>query len=118
MPTSRSGSPLSQPRWTEQIARAALAALEQSGMSVRVFSEEHGLDPQRLYSWRRRLGEAERTTFQEMVLRHPSSMSATDSSDAAFEVVLPGGVVVRVPPRFDVTAFEHLLAVLARLRAC
>ena len=118
MPTSRSGSPFTQPRWTEQIARAALAALEQSGMSVRVFSEVHGIDPQRLYSWRRRLGKAELTTFQELVVRHPSAMLATDSSDAAFEVVLPGGVVVRVPPRFDVTAFEHLLAVLARLRAC
>ncbi len=55
MLTKSPSSPFNRPRWTEQDARAALAALERSGKSVRVFAAEQGLDPQRLYMWRRRL---------------------------------------------------------------
>jgi hypothetical protein len=45
-------------RWTEQDARNALAAVRRSVKSVSVFAAERGLDAQRVYSWRRRLGEA------------------------------------------------------------
>jgi transposase-like protein len=117
MPSPRRSSPFSRPRWTEQDARAALAALEQSGQSVRVFAEGHGLDPQRLYVWRRRLGKAEPTTFRELIVR-PSLPVAAEECGARFELVLPSGVVLRVPSRFDVSALERLLAVLAEARAC
>src|ERR1700722_2069442 len=69
MPTKAVASPFSRPRWTEQDARGARAALQRSGKSVRAFSTEHGLDPQRLYSWKRRLGGAEPSTFQEVIVR-------------------------------------------------
>jgi len=59
MPTSRFDSLLSRPRWTREDAREVVAALERSGKSVSVFAADHGLDPQRLYLWRRRLGAAE-----------------------------------------------------------
>jgi hypothetical protein len=55
------------PRWTERDAREVLGALGRSGKTVSVFSAEHGIDPQRVYGWRRRLGGAEGTTFQETV---------------------------------------------------
>lgn len=55
MLTKSPSSPFNRPRWTEQDARAALAALERSGKSVGVFAAEQGLDPQGLYMWRRRL---------------------------------------------------------------
>ena len=104
-----------RPRWTEQEARAALAALERSRKPVSVFAAEHGLDPQRLYSWRRRLGRAKPTTFQELIVR-PARISITDG-DAPFEVVLPSSVVVRVPASFNARALERLLEVL-RTGAC
>ncbi len=100
-------SPFDRPRWTEQDARVALAALERSGKSVSVFAAEHGLDPQRLYMWRRRLAGGERTTFQEVIVG--PSLAAS-----AFEVVLTSGVVVRVPSSFDGDALARLLEVLAR----
>ena len=109
-------SPFDRLRWTEQDARNALAALDRSGKTVSVFAAEHGLDPQRLYSWRRRLGEAERTTFQELIVRPAARISFTDG-DAPFEVVLPSGVVVRVPASFNSAALERLLEVL-RVGAC
>jgi transposase-like protein len=85
-----------------------LAALAQSGKSVAVFAAEHGIDAQRLYAWRRRLGEAEPTTLQELIVRPSSGVSV----DSPFEIVLPSGVVVRVPTSFDAPALERLLSVL------
>jgi transposase-like protein len=95
MPTRDPRSPFNRPRWTEQEARDAIAALERSGKPVSVFAAEHGLDAQRLYAWRRRLGGAEATTFRELVVRRPSQIAIVDG-DGTFEIVLPSGVVVRV----------------------
>ena len=69
-------SPFNRPRWTEQEARAALAALERSRKPLSVFAAEHGLDPQRLYSWRRRLGGAEPTTFRELIVGSSATVSS------------------------------------------
>jgi hypothetical protein len=105
-------SPFDRPRWTERDARAALAALERSGKPVRVFAEEHGLDPQQLYAWRRRVAGGDGTTFRELVVR-PSS-PPTHGDGAPFEIVLPSGTVVRVPASFDGAALARLLDVVAR----
>jgi transposase-like protein len=107
MLTKRLSSPFNRPRWTEEEAREALAALELSGRPVSVFAAEHGLDPQRLYAWRRRLARGEPTTFRELIVRSPPAA-------AFFEVVLASGVVVRVPSSFDAEALARLLDVLAR----
>ena len=109
-------SPFHRRRWTAQDARSALAALERSGKAVAVFAAEHGIDPQRLYAWRRRLGGAEPTTFQELIVRPSPRISLTESA-AAFELALPSGVVVRVPASFDASALDRLLGVLER-RVC
>lgn len=116
MPTEPLTSPFARPRWTEQDARGALAALRRSGKSVRAFAMEHGLVPQRLYSWKRRLGGAEPTTFQEVVVRSAPRISLVDGH-APFEVVLPSGVIVRVPASFDAGGLERVLEVL-RTSAC
>jgi transposase-like protein len=114
MPTPRSGSRFDRPRWTREDAREVISALERSGKPVSVFAAEHGLDPQRVYLWRRRLGAAEPTTFEEIVVR-PS----TGRLDAApFEIVLANGEIVRVPPSFEASALARLLDVLGQTRSC
>lgn len=118
MPTTRPASPFARRRWTPEDAREVIAALDRSGKSVSVFAAEHGLDPQRVYLWRRRLGKAEPTTFQEIVVRPSSPMSGGKRDATAFEVALPSGDVVRVPASFDEEALARLLDVLARVRAC
>jgi transposase-like protein len=45
-------------RWTVEVAREALAAQQRSGLSVHAYARREGLDPQRLYFWRRRLGDS------------------------------------------------------------
>jgi|SRR5579872_3469771 len=123
MPTRAHASPFNRPRWTEQDAREVIAALERSGESVGAFAATHGLDPQRVYLWRRRLGGrglggAEPTTFRELIVRPRETGASLDAPGAAFEIVLASGDVVRVPPSFDATALARLLDVLGRARAC
>jgi transposase-like protein len=117
MPTKTPSSLFDRPRWTEQDGRDALAALQRSGKTVGVFAAEHGLDPQRLYSWRRRLGGAEHTAFQELIVR-PSARVAVADGSAPFELVLASGVVVRVPPSFDTAALQRLLEVVRQAEVC
>lgn len=120
MPT-RVRSPFDRPRWTEEDARIVLAAQQQSGKPVRAFAEEHGLDPQRLYLWRRRFAAVaggDITTFQELTVRPSSVRLGLESDTRAFEIVLGSGVVIRVPPSFDTAALVRLLEVLAQARAC
>ena len=111
----RHGHPFDRPRWTEADARVVLDALARSGQSVREFAERHHLDPQRVYLWRRRVAGGDRTTFREVVLR-PASMALAES--AAFELRLPSGVRVRVPPSFDAAALTRLLEVVGRTHPC
>ena len=117
MTTSRRISPFNRPRWNAEDAREVLDALELSGQSVSVFAAEHGLDAQRVYLWRRRLGaRAERTSFQELVVR-PAAVRPV-GTQGWFELVLSSGTVVRVPALFDAAALAQLLAVLVRSGAC
>jgi transposase-like protein len=111
MPKSQFDSLLSRPRWAPEDAREVIAALERSDKPVSTFAADHGLDPQRVYAWRRRLGGAERTTFQELVVRPPLDA-------APFEVALTSGDIVRVPPSFDAAALARLLDVMLKARAC
>jgi transposase len=105
-------------RWSEPEARVVLGVLERSGKSVRAFSEEHGLDPQRLYAWRRRVAGGDPITFQEVTIRPGRSAASHDTPAGAFEIALASGTVIRVPPAFDAAALAQLLDVLERPRAC
>jgi transposase-like protein len=112
MPRSHAISPFTRPRWSEADAREVIEALARSGKPVSVFAAEHGLDPQRVYLWRRRLGaSAERTTFQELVVR-------ASTAKAPFEVTLASGTAIRVPCVFDGEDLVRLLDALVRAGAC
>ena len=117
-PTTQVESVFNRPRWTESDAREVLAALDRSGKPVSVFAAEHGIDAQRVYLWRRRLGGAERTTFQEVIVHRPEQRLASDAEGGAFEIALTSGIVVRGARSFDPSALARLLEVLAQVRAC
>jgi hypothetical protein len=106
---------LARARWTADDARAVLAALDRSGQSVRAFAEEHGIDPQRLYAWRRRVAGGDAITFHEVTVR---PVIATEAPAGVFEIVLASGVRIRVPSSFDAAALTRLLDVLEPTRAC
>jgi len=122
-PGARSPSTyLTHHRWTEEEAREALAALEQSGLGIVAFGIREGLEPQRLARWRRRLAMATAAPAFEEVTR---VTRAPDGGGAAvhvgrerFEIVLPSGCVVRVPESFEASALRRLLSVMEEVRAC
>lgn len=126
MPKPRGQNPspyLTHRRWTEEEARQALAAFDQSGLGIVAFAIREGLDPQRLARWRRRLPvAAPAPTFEEVAT---TVTRATFGGGAAvhvererFEIVLPSGCVVRVPESFDASALRRLLLVVEEVHAC
>jgi hypothetical protein len=117
MPKPADRSPFDCPRWTESQAREVIATLERSGKSVSAFAADHGLDPQRVYLWRRRVAGGDGTTFRELIVRPSATVSVADGSPP-FELVLTSGTVVRVPASFDAVALVRLLQVVAQARAC
>jgi hypothetical protein len=114
----RAESPWTRRRWKPSDASEVLAALERSGLSVGRFAAQHGLDPNRVHKWRRRLGVkasgAERPLrFREVALSRRDALGH-DRLDG-FEVVLPSGHVVRVGRSFDAKALRSLLRLVSEL---
>jgi transposase-like protein len=100
---------LSRRRWSSDDAREVLAAQEHSGLSVAAFAAQVGLDPQRLYVWRRRfVAEGGVPTFVELARTAGERM----------EIVLRSGHVVRVPDSFEPESLRRLLEVLEPSESC
>jgi transposase-like protein len=96
-------------RWSAGDARLVLEVAERSGVSLRRFAAQHGIDPQRLYWWRRRaLGAAASPSaslqFQEIVVK--------PATPAVLDVVLRSGHVIRVGANFDADLLRRLVGVL------
>ena len=68
---------------TAREARQVLSAWRASGLSIAAFALQHGLTPQRVYWWRKRLGE----------WRAPAGDRAPDDSRAIVPAVVASQVV-------------------------
>ena len=98
-------------RWTSEKASAVLADLAASGLSVQEFAAREGLDPERVYRWRRRLGmipPAPAATFVEVRPRTRSRV----------EILLRSGHVLFVPDSIDTGALRQLVDTLERAGEC
>lgn len=95
-------------RWTEEMARDALRALDRSGKPLRVFAAREGVTAQRLERWRRRLRDDDLDDVTEFIeLRPPAS-----GDGGVLEVVIGGQRVIRVPQDFDAATLRRLVTVL------
>jgi hypothetical protein len=81
--------PDAQTPWTETDARVVLDQWRQSGDSLAEFARKRGVSAARLYWWRKRLGEQERSTT--LISLVPAQVTGGVGSDDGF------GVVVRLP---------------------
>ena len=93
----------------EQFWRDAITAWEQSGLPVRRFCADRGLSEPSFYAWRRTFRERAR---RPTVRRGPKFVPLRVVPDSILEVVLPAGVVVRVPSGADAAAVAKLVAAL------
>ena len=94
----------------EQFWRETLAAWEKSGQSARAFCASRELEEASFYGWRRTLRERDR----RRPLGHQGAtfVPLRVVPEAVWEVVLPTGLVVRVPPGADAPSVATLVAAL------
>lgn len=101
-------------RWTPEHAASLLDEAERSGLSDRAFAKRRGIDPQRLWWWRKRLAktrtkEAE-VGFVELAVRSPATPVTTASLTAGrVEILLCNGRVVATPVDVDPVVLARLL---------
>jgi hypothetical protein len=86
-------------------------------LSAAEFALEIGVNARTLTYWKWKLGKPEplraarRPAFVEVVAT-AAARSAGDASLDALEVVLVGGVVIRVPSRFDAETLRRVVVAL------
>jgi transposase len=109
----------------EQFWRDHVAGWKSSGLSLRLYSEEHGLKAGTLGYWNSRLkaqaadapasssGPEAGATFLAVHVAEPT-VTMPEPQDDRIELTLPGGCVVRVGRGFDAATLDRLLDVVER----
>lgn len=115
---TRSATWTTSRRWSEADARAAIAALEESGESVARFAAHQSIAAHRLYGWRRRLSGATPAIALHRFAEVARSSERVSLPEAVLEIVLPNGVVVRVRHGFDERALRGVLAAVHDTTRC
>ena len=96
----------------EQFWRDTIAAWKESGQSVRAFCAARGVSEATFFARRRGLASPERPRRPEAPPRPPSFAPVRIIPGPIAEVVLPSGLVVRVPIGADPAAVARLVAAL------
>ena len=103
----------SSKRWTPEYAATVLDEASSSGLSDRVFATQRGIDPNRLWWWRRRLAKSKvvmnkEESFVELAVRQPTASTLA----SRIEILLTNGRIVAVPIDIDPIALAKLLDAL------
>ena len=105
-------------QWSEHEARAALRAWKNSGQSLHHWAIEHGIVPQRMRWWRKKLGDdveapssGAPTPAMDSVTLLPVQVAAPKRGEPV-AVYLRCGQVVKVGRGFDEEAFKRVVALL------
>lgn len=110
----------------ERFWRDAVAAWKKSRQTIRAFCASRRLSEASLYAWRRELARRDRERFQRDPKLPPTIQKPSASAQkfvslqvlrpAILEVVLPAGLVVRVPGGADAAAVATAAQLVAALR--
>jgi len=85
-----------------------LVALDNSGLSLRTFAQREGVDEQRLYFWRRRLGRTGRTGAAPAFVE----VAPVPRSLGHVEIVLRSGRVLRAAEAIDSQVLRRMVEAL------
>src|SRR5262249_18501189 len=94
----------------EQFWRQTIAAWHKSGLSVRAFCAGRRLSETSFHGWRRTLQERDRQ--RSAAVSPPRFVPLRVVSEAVLEIVLPAGLIVRVPAGAEAAAVANLVAAL------
>ena len=94
----------------EQRWRDLLKQWRRSNQTIRAFCDAHQISQASFYSWRGELARRDRE--QRETPRTPTFVPVQVVPNALLEVVLPSGVVLRVPTGTDMGFVAQLVAVL------
>lgn len=107
----------------EEFWRETVAAWQRSGQTIRRFCAARRLSEASLYAWRRELARRDgdrRPGIRKLSPARPKSAAATFVplqvlSQALIEVVLPTGLIVRLPSGADAAAMTTVANLVAAL---
>ena len=91
---------------------AIVAQFERSGLTLKEFGRQQGINEATLGWWRRIARHTEQNSSKVELVEIGAKRS---NADRAVEVVLPNGICLRVPAGFERRSLEEILAVV---RAC
>ena len=94
-------------QWCKRIAEQ-----QTSGLSVEAFCRAQGLASSTFFARRQRLREADRPEFIEVATEPANDQavaSAIETDAVPLELVLRGGVIVRVRPGFDAAVLRRVV---------
>ncbi len=98
--------------WREAEARAVLAELEASGLSVLAFCRRYGVGRQRIGYWRGRLATGEQAGTKPLLVPVRVVGTSAVAECEAIEIVVRGERTVRVRGGFDREVLRRVLEVL------
>jgi hypothetical protein len=96
----------------EQFWQDTIAAWKASGQSVRAFCAARGVGQATFYALRRDLAGRDHPRPTAAPIPSPSFAVVRVIPDPTIEIVLPGGLLVRVPVGADLATVAHLVAAL------
>jgi hypothetical protein len=94
-----------------------VAALERSGLTAGEFARRHQVDVQRVRVWRKRCG-AVATPEVFVPVRVTGSVRSSPESDRGIELVLRGGMTIRVARDFDAELLRAVVTTLEVDESC
>jgi hypothetical protein len=103
----RPPDPATHQRWQQRLQRFL-----RGGLAVADFCDREGVSPASFYAWRRRL-QADPAPNAAGEPRLVPVRVITPPPSAAVELLLPSGLVLRLPPDTDFAWLRQLLALLA-----
>jgi hypothetical protein len=103
---SRRPDPTTELRWQQRLQR-----FRNSGLTVTAFCDREGISAASFYVWRRRL-QAEPNSPAADAPRLVPVRVVLPPASAPVELVLPAGLVLRLPPDTDLDWLRRLLPLL------
>jgi len=99
-------------RWPDEMKRRIVAESLVAGASVSIVARRYDINANQLFSWRRRYGVGAAVGAASLVPVRLEAPVGSLANDGMIEIMLPGGICVRVRGSVEAVALRQVLDVL------